>query len=957
MTGFTAASIRVVILEDRWQDAALMVAALEEAGFQVRSHVAGTEADFRAALGLQPDVILADYQLPAYDAMDALKLARQVLPDTPFIVVTGALGDEAAAACIREGATDYVLKDRLARLGSAVVAALEQRKLRHERQSMLDAVVESERRFRTVFHDSPVGIALIDPTGEVVEANQAFRRLLAIPGDDAQIGRLVSYVAPDEQQAFIKTVVAVRNGFADRDHLQVAMLARSGERVWAQITLSGLRSQTGTDGDLLAIIEDVTERVRAAEAARLREAILGAVGRSAELFLAQGDWASAVQGFLSLLGEAAGFAQAAVARWTATGHLEPLCTWAGRSAAETEGYMSAEWWRRICCSERDRTPRNAVTLIPASSEHEPHGPLALLPIVVRQAPWGCLVVEASEHSRVFSEAETEALQAAADLFGDAVQDREAAEELRASEARTRLLIETALDAVISTDESGRITDWNAQAAALFGWSPQEAEGRSLTDLIIPDVVAGEWGSHGIMPDGMRVTPGHPQRFETVALRKDGRIFPAEVAVAAAHLNASLMVGVFVRDLTQQMNAAFALNEVRRHDEAVAARIQEAMLEGDPPIDTRRIAIASRTLPGAVIAGDFVANLRHDEDTIDVVVGDVMGHGANAALLGAITKGSIFQVSRHLTLRLFEFQRLPEPHEVVAALHAQMTPELLKLESFVTLLYARIDLRRQVCTLVDCGHTRSVHYQRAYRRCAFIRGDNLPLGVLDREFFAPVRVPFEPGDLFVFYSDGVLEAEGPNEEAFGEERLRRAVEEASDRTPAELIGYITDLVREFRGDRAPDDDMTLLAVAIRDTTPEEAGFRETLEVSGSLDELEPVRDFIRDFCSKIPGRPLDPDRTESLILAVHEATCNVIKHAHHGRADIPVQLLAIAFHDRVEVRLFDSGTGFVPDDLTPPPMDGSQLAGYGWVLIRNNVDEYDYRRDDLGRNYLCLVKKR
>jgi PAS domain S-box-containing protein len=125
--------LNVLILEDSADDAALVARALARSGYAPRWERVETEEAFRARLSPDLDVILADYRLPGFDALGALALLQEADLDIPFLVVTGALGDEAAAACIREGADDFLLKDRLARLGSAVERALEQKRLREKR--------------------------------------------------------------------------------------------------------------------------------------------------------------------------------------------------------------------------------------------------------------------------------------------------------------------------------------------------------------------------------------------------------------------------------------------------------------------------------------------------------------------------------------------------------------------------------------------------------------------------------------------------------------------------------------------------------------------------------------------------------------------------------------------------------------------------------------------------------
>lgn len=126
--------LRVLILEDRETDARLLLDELDGAGFAPEWIRVETETDFLDRLDLEPSVILADYDLPDFDALGALARLQERNLDIPLIVVTGALGDEAAASCLREGAADYLLKDRLARLGSAVRQALDKKWIRDDRR-------------------------------------------------------------------------------------------------------------------------------------------------------------------------------------------------------------------------------------------------------------------------------------------------------------------------------------------------------------------------------------------------------------------------------------------------------------------------------------------------------------------------------------------------------------------------------------------------------------------------------------------------------------------------------------------------------------------------------------------------------------------------------------------------------------------------------------------------------
>jgi two-component system, cell cycle sensor histidine kinase and response regulator CckA len=138
---FALIPLKALILEDNESDYQIMLYELKRAGFDAVCEHVDDEAGFRAKLDRGLDIILADYHLPQFDAMSALGILRERGLDIPFIVVTGSLSEEAAVTCIKSGATDYLLKDRLARLGSAIAQALEARK-------NVEAKAEAERQIR-----------------------------------------------------------------------------------------------------------------------------------------------------------------------------------------------------------------------------------------------------------------------------------------------------------------------------------------------------------------------------------------------------------------------------------------------------------------------------------------------------------------------------------------------------------------------------------------------------------------------------------------------------------------------------------------------------------------------------------------------------------------------------------------------------------------------------------------
>lgn len=200
-----ATHLNLLIVEDSAEDSALLVAALRSAGFEPNTKRVQTEADYLASLEDLPELIIADYRMPQFSGLRAIDLLRERGLDIPFLLVSGTVGEEQAVEAMKHGVTDYLLKDRLARLGKAVEGALKQKRLLDDRKHADEALRQSEARYRTLFDTLIEGFCTIemifDASGKPVdyrflEINPAFERQTGL--HNAQ-GRLMRDLAPNHE--------------------------------------------------------------------------------------------------------------------------------------------------------------------------------------------------------------------------------------------------------------------------------------------------------------------------------------------------------------------------------------------------------------------------------------------------------------------------------------------------------------------------------------------------------------------------------------------------------------------------------------------------------------------------------------------------------------------------------------------------------------------------------------
>lgn len=150
--------LHILVVEDSADDAQLVLLQLEQDGFRVEYTRVETEEAFIAALDSTPDLILSDYSLPKFNGLRALQITKERGLDIPFILLSGMVGEEIAVEIIKQGAEDYLMKDRLARLGLAVRQALDKKQGRIEKSLADQALRQSEERYRSIFENTTVAI-------------------------------------------------------------------------------------------------------------------------------------------------------------------------------------------------------------------------------------------------------------------------------------------------------------------------------------------------------------------------------------------------------------------------------------------------------------------------------------------------------------------------------------------------------------------------------------------------------------------------------------------------------------------------------------------------------------------------------------------------------------------------------------------------------------------------------
>lgn len=261
-------TIRILLAEDNINDVKLLEKEFTKNGMKFSIHVVDNESEYRKALEeIKPDIILSDYTMPVFDGLRALRIRMEKAPMVPFIIVTGSIDEITAVECIKAGADDYVLKERIHRIYPAVKSALRTRDLNLEKEKAQRDLIESEYKYRTLIDNLAVGVYQVEPSGKLLQVNPAFLKIMGYYNTDVDLSEEMSkhsawefYPDPQIRKDFLTAVK--ENGEVKNVEMQMFNYAK--KLIWVNVAAKG---RFDNEGNLLwvdGVLEDISIR-KAAE--------------------------------------------------------------------------------------------------------------------------------------------------------------------------------------------------------------------------------------------------------------------------------------------------------------------------------------------------------------------------------------------------------------------------------------------------------------------------------------------------------------------------------------------------------------------------------------------------------------------------------------------------------------------------------------------------------------------
>jgi len=531
------------------------------------------------------------------------------------------------------------------------------------------------------------------------------------------------------------------------------------------------------------------------------------------------------------------------------------------------------------------------------------------------------------------------------------------ETLADSPALMRTLLESAGQGILIVNPRGEIVLANARAEELFGCRRESLLGRPIGDLLPERYRAAHRGyCAGYMQHPRQRAMGAGQ--EIFARRQDGSEFPADISLGFAEVGGALYAMCLIDDAsarveaqktmrayserleaevearTQELRQAQARlldQQLVQRDLELAQQVQASLLPRQVPV-LDGFEFAAQARPARYVSGDLYDFFPCTPEVCHFVLADIAGKGVPAALLASTARTLVHGETAHESA----------PAAILSNIERALQADLEQAEAFITVMAARLDARLGRLSYANAGHTEALWYRGG--ACQRLPATGLPLGIgatLSRGDTAlqEKTIYVRPGDVLVFYSDGITEATDARGEMYGLARLADVVRQNVTLPARELADAIVGRVEAYRDGPLRADDLTLLVLKALPRDVE-------LTAPAGMEHLREIVALVRQ-CALAYGE----EPASQVELAASEIVTNIIEHACDNEGQIRVRIALSPLEIRID--LYDDGGPCDLASIPAAPLGELQQGGYGLHIARQLLDELSYTVDENGNHWRLL----
>jgi PAS domain S-box-containing protein len=560
--------LRILHLEDNPADSQLVRDQLAHAGVAAVISLATGREDFIARLEKEKwDLILADFRLPDFTGLDALKLVREKFPALPFILLSGTIGELAAIESLKAGATDYVLKQNRERLPSSILRAVAEAD-EHARRELAEAELrQSEKQYRLLFQGNPHPMWVFDlETLVILEANESAMQHYGFSRKEFLAMTLNDLRQPDQNRHDNNFLWDAKSQGVIWRHRHKTGRAMDMEVIWTPLAFRGRLSA-------LAMATDVTDRRRTAH----HNAVFGKLSHQLSAVTIA---STAAQFICEAADELFHWDDFALDLFDVEkDKVVSLLTITTIEGQRVE--IPASPQPKTANALVQRVIVRGAELISADETGDKEGTTMIAPIRKGENVVGVLFIQ-NRMSGSYAPGDLDTLQTLADQCSGALERVRAEEELRHSQRRFRELFEHSPDAIFVEDMQGNVLDANRAAGQLHGVERAWLLGKNSIEELVPaerrETARAEF---------QQLVNGQVSWMESESRRADGRAVPVEIRVVRVEFEGAPALLFHVRDITERL----AVETARRSSETLFRSVWDNSVDGMRLTDENGVIVA------------------------------------------------------------------------------------------------------------------------------------------------------------------------------------------------------------------------------------------------------------------------------------------------------------------------------------------------------------------------------
>jgi anti-sigma regulatory factor (Ser/Thr protein kinase)/PAS domain-containing protein len=532
-----------------------------------------------------------------------------------------------------------------------------------------------------------------------------------------------------------------------------------------------------------------------------------------------------------------------------------------------------------------------------------------------------------------------------------IQERMKAENAqRESQQLMSDIISFLPEAIMAIDLNGKVMIWNRAMEILTGVMARDILGKGDYEYSLPF-----YGYKRPILIDMVLRPHEGWEAEYFSFKREGTAVAGEVFIPTFGPHGSYLLAKATALYDEIGNTVGAIESVRdmtegrlmeqklersRTELLVAAEIQRSFIPKKTP-SIPNFEVAAVTIPAMEVGGDFYDFISLPDGNFGLVIADVAGKSIPAALFMALSR---------MIIRASVVQQSLASEVLKNANNMIVSDSTAGM--FVTLLFGILEGEALTLKYADAGHPTPLIFKSRDCRYMEVAASGIALGAEDGVAYEDRTIKFEPGDVAVFYTDGVTEAMNPQEELYGLKRLIGAVSRICQSSAEEIMGMILEDISAFRKDREQNDDITLVVLK----ASRNAERHNLIEIRSRDEEIHRVTEEVDNIMYRAG---FDMKAILDVQLAVEEACINIIRHGYRGVEGI----IRIAFDyqdDQLMVTIKDHAPIFDPTRFETSDfsvdLEQRPIGGLGIHLMKSLVDEMRYEFEE-GNNKLTLIKKK